>query len=48
MPKPRVAEGDERAHVWKRTVEADKPHRDDATSAERRIPVVVLEPPTAD
>ena len=42
--RPRVAEGEEREHLWDRLVAIYPPYRDYATYTDRQIPVVVLEP----
>ena len=45
--RPRVAEGDEREHLWPRLVGIYRPYESYATYTDRQIPVVVLEPAQA-
>ncbi|MFI7454397.1 nitroreductase/quinone reductase family protein [Nonomuraea sp. NPDC049714] len=45
--RPRLAEGDERAALWRRPEVMYKPYAAYATYTERQIPVVVLEPAPA-
>jgi F420H(2)-dependent quinone reductase len=42
--RPRVADGEERARLWKELVEIYPPYAEYQTYTERQIPVVVLEP----